>query len=76
MKFIDAPMAMGQAVASLKIHGTVTDTTGAVVPGATIVATQIESGASGTAVSNEAGSYLLTNLPVGGYTVRTIRQPA
>jgi hypothetical protein len=34
------------------------------------VATQIESGASATAVSSEAGSYLLTNLPVGAYTVK------
>ena len=59
-----------QAVSSAKMHGTVTDTTGAVVSGASVVATQTASGTVVTAVSGDNGSYVLPNLPVGAYTVK------
>ncbi|MFC6647189.1 carboxypeptidase regulatory-like domain-containing protein [Granulicella cerasi] len=52
------------------MHGTIADSTGAVISGATIVATQTESGATVTAVSGDNGSYTLPNLPVGPYTVK------
>ena len=39
-----------QAVSSAKMHGTVTDNTGAVVSGASVVATQTASGATATAI--------------------------
>lgn len=58
-----------QAVASAKIHGTVTDVSGAAVPRAVITATQTESGFVLTAVSNDTGAYTLPNLPVGPYTL-------
>jgi hypothetical protein len=58
-----------QAVASAKIHGTVTDVSGAAVPHAVITATQTESGFVLTAVSNGTGAYTLPNLPVGPYTL-------
>ena len=59
--------AKAQAVSSAKIHGVVTDTSGAVVPNATVVATQVGSGQSATTVSSPAGEFLLPNLPVGAY---------
>lgn len=62
--------AFSQAVANAKLHGTVTDTTGSVIPDATVVATQTETGASVTATTNSAGSYTLPNLPVGPYTLK------
>lgn len=68
--FLPAHGMFAQAVASAKMHGTVTDSTGAVVPNATVVATQIESGTSVTAVSSESGGFLLPNLPVGSYKLR------
>jgi hypothetical protein len=59
-----------QAVSSAKMHGTVTDNTGAVISGASVVATQTASGATATAVTTDSGNYVLSNLPVGAYTVK------
>ncbi len=62
--------AFAQAVSSAKIHGVVKDDSGAVIPKATIVATQIESGQSSTAVSSDSGEYILPSLPVGAYVIK------
>ena len=62
--------AMAQAVSSAKIHGVVTDVSGAVVPNATVVATQVGSGQSVTAVSSATGDFTLPNLPVGDYVLK------
>ncbi len=67
---ISAPSAMAQAVSNAKIHGTVTDNTGAVIPKATIVATQTELGQSVTAIASDSGEYILPNLPVGAYVIK------
>jgi len=55
--------AQGQA----QIQGTVLDSTGAVVPGAGVKATQTETGAVRTVTSATDGSYVLANLPIGPY---------
>jgi Carboxypeptidase regulatory-like domain len=52
------------------MHGTVSDNTGAVISGASVVATQNASGTTVTAVTPDTGSYVLSNLPVGAYTVK------
>jgi hypothetical protein len=62
--------AFAQAVANAKMHGTVSDPTGAIIPNATVVATRLESGAVSTVVSSESGSFTLPNLPVGAYSVK------
>ena len=52
--------AAGSAVAqSASIIGTVTDQTKAVLPGATITATNLETGAQATAVSSQSGEFRL-----------------
>src|SRR5438477_5165940 len=53
------------------ITGTVTDATGAIVPGATITATHGESNIKTSATSNEEGNYTIAQLKEGNYTVRT-----
>src|SRR6266853_4422253 len=58
-------IAWGQSTA--QINGTVTDQSGAVLPGVEVTATQTETGLSRSVVSNETGSYVLPNLPVGPY---------
>src|SRR5256712_8307407 len=58
-------IAWGQSTA--QINGTVTDQSGAVLPGVEITATQTETGLNRSIVSNETGSYVLQNLPVGPY---------
>ena len=50
-----------------QISGTVKDQSGAVLPGAEITATQTETGSMRTSISNETGSYVLPNLPLGPY---------
>jgi len=55
------------AQATAQIIGTVKDQSGAVLPGAEITATQTNTGVAGTTVSNETGSYVLPNLPLGPY---------
>ncbi len=59
--------AFGQSNASL--NGTVTDATQAVLPGATITATNTETGIAKTAVTNAAGQYAFAGLQVGMYKV-------
>jgi hypothetical protein len=61
--------AWGQAVTA-SITGTVTDPSGASVPGATVAATSVERGIVYTATTNDSGLYLIANLPVGSYTLK------
>ena len=51
------------------IVGTVKDESGAVVPAATVKATNVETGFSRSAPTNGYGEYRIDYLPVGGYTV-------
>ena len=51
------------------IAGTVTDASGAVIPGATITATNTENGLKLNAVSNGAGEFNILAVPRGAYTV-------
>src|SRR5947199_641414 len=52
------------------ILGAVKDSSGAVIPGASITAKNVETGLTRTGVSAEDGSYRLSALQVGGYEVR------
>src|SRR5438309_3986974 len=51
------------------IRGTVTDSTGAVVPGASVAAKNEDTGFTRTTVTNGAGAYSFAELPTGTYTV-------
>ena len=55
------------AQATAQISGTARDQSGAVLPGVEIRATQAETGITRAAVTNETGSYVLSNLPIGPY---------
>ena len=58
-----------QTGSTAQINGSVKDQTGAVLPGVEIKATQTATGATRTVVSDETGSFVLTNLPIGPYMV-------
>lgn len=60
--------ALAQAVGA--IVGTVTDSTGAVIPHARITAVRQETGIAQSTDTSDAGSYVLPRLEVGTYTVR------
>ena len=53
------------------ITGLVTDQSGGAVPGASVSARNAATNVAYTAVSNGAGNYTITNLPVGSYVVKS-----
>jgi len=63
---LGSAMLLGQG-STAQISGTVTDQSGAVLPGVEITATQADTGVARTTISNETGAYVLPNLPVGPY---------
>jgi len=62
-----ATIAGAQAGSTAQISGTVKDTSGGVLPGADVTATQTDTGLKRSVVSDAGGSYTLTNLPIGPY---------
>jgi hypothetical protein len=68
-----ASSSFGQAISG-NIIGTVTDASGAGVPGAQITITNTGTGVSSQTTTNESGNYTAANLAPGSYTV-TITQP-
>src|SRR5437867_4206721 len=63
-----APNAFGQ-ISTASINGTVRDATGAVVPDATILLTNVNTGVQKRTVSNEAGVYVILSILTGTYTL-------
>ena len=53
-----------------QISGTVTDSSGSVVPGATVTVTDVARGVSRTLTTDSVGSYSAPSLAPGTYTVR------
>jgi hypothetical protein len=51
------------------LQGTITDQTGAVVPGVTVTASSLDTGVARVAITNEAGVYRLPSLEPGRYRV-------
>jgi len=62
------------AQATSQIQGTVLDSTGATVPGAAVRATQTATGALRTATSGADGTYILSNLPLGPYSLEVTKE--
>src|SRR5947208_4756155 len=60
------PVVLGQTVAS-QISGTVRDSSGAVLPGVEVKVTNTDTTATRTIITDETGSYVVPNLPVGPY---------
>lgn len=62
-------MAWGQATATSQVDGVVRDSSGLGVPGAEVKATQTATGLVRTVITGADGGYILTNLPIGPYTL-------
>jgi Carboxypeptidase regulatory-like domain len=69
LTFIYPAHLLGQAVTG-SIVGTITDPTGAVVPGAMIVVTDISKGVTQTAQTNASGNYTVSRLIPDTYSVQ------
>ena len=66
--------ALGQAVSTAQIRGTVQDSTGAAVAGAQIKVTQTDTGASRTTASGIDGGYVLPELVIGPYRLEVSKE--
>jgi hypothetical protein len=62
---LGAPRLLAQAVGS--IRGTVADASGAVIPGASVTATNAGTALSRTETTNQDGIFVFPNLPIGSY---------
>ena len=57
------------AQSTAQISGSVSDPSGAILPGVEVTVTQTDTGAARSTVTNETGSYVLPNLPIGPYKI-------
>ena len=64
---LGASVLMAQVASTGGVLGTVTDPTGAVVPSATVTLTNIDTGITSSAPTNETGNYTFPLVPVGRY---------
>ena len=67
MQYLPSPLPPRPAWRPLT--GIVTDNSGAAVPGVTVTATNQATNVDYTGVSNEAGAYVITGVPIGTYVV-------
>ena len=69
-----APSATAQSVYAA-IHGTVTDTSGAVIPGAAVTATDTSTGIVATQTTDDKGYFIFPQMALGGpYSVKIDKQ--
>jgi hypothetical protein len=69
---LGAPAAHSQVSAA--ISGGITDPAGATVSGAAVTVKNVETGATRSTVSDDAGRYWVPSLPVGEYEVQIAKQ--
>lgn len=65
--------SFGQTV-NASLTGTLTDESGAVIPGVAVSATNVATGVTTRTTSNSSGAYNLPSLPAGTYTLRFEKQ--
>ena len=67
-------MLLAQVVITSTILGTVTDPQGAVIAGAKIILTNVDTGVQWTAATTVSGDYKFPNLIAGHYTVEVVKK--
>ena len=68
--FLVSSVLMRAQVDRGTINGTVSDSTGAVVPGVVVTATNVDTSESTTVITNTRGIYSILNQPVGRYLLK------
>ena len=66
-------VSLSAQVVTGAISGRIADTTGAVIPGAAVQIQNVETGLSRSVEADEAGRYVVRNLPVGSYAITAQR---
>ena len=69
-----SPVAMGQASDAGTVSGTVTDNTGAAVPGATVYLVDVATASTRPTTTNDSGAYVLPYVKPGMYNVKISKQ--
>src|SRR5205823_14451901 len=64
------PSLLAQSAGTGAVTGTVTDASGAVIPGVTVTLTSTDTNQTRTTITGEEGSYRFALLPPGAYAVR------
>jgi hypothetical protein len=72
--FAGAPVRVSAQQAAAAINGTVTDSSGALVPGATVNLTNTATAVSRSVLSNEAGIYSFVDVLPGSYTMKISKE--
>src|SRR5258708_34386221 len=67
---LPAGVGMAQMAGSGTIKGTITDSSGAIIPQATVTAVNVATGVQTSRPTTGAGLYVLSPLPAGEYNVR------
>ncbi len=71
---LSAFCVQAQTGAAGPVHGTVTDPSGAVIPGATVLLKGAISGFTRTVTTNTGGEFQITNVPFSTYTIQVSKQ--
>src|SRR5580698_2791396 len=58
-------------VSTASVNGVIRDPAGAVIPGASIVLTNVDTSVARTSTTNEAGAYGFVSIPPGNYTIES-----
>ena len=66
--FLMVSLALGQTITA-SLHGRASDSSGAVLPNATVTATNTETGLARSTTTDDNGQYSITSLPAGNYKV-------
>jgi hypothetical protein len=69
---VPMPSRLSAQGATAQIAGSVTDQSGAVLPGVDVTATQTATGFTRSTVTDTEGNYVLSNLPVGPYRLQAV----
>ncbi len=72
--FAFAPLAVQGQTITATLTGTVTDASGAIIPGANIAATNTSTGVSRSVVSSDSGEFRIPSLPPGSYEITVERE--
>src|SRR2546428_877228 len=67
---ISVPSLMAQTAGTGALSGTVMDSSGAVLPGVMVTTTSVDTGQTRSVITGEDGTYRVTLLPPGNYSVK------
>lgn len=74
MSVLYSPVAMGQASDAGTLSGTITDSSGAAVPGATVYLVDVSTSSTRPTTTNDTGAYVFPYVKPGTYNVKISKQ--